>query len=196
MKKLLGLSLSLLTIAPAMDAAILGVRNGFKEPIIAVVIGSDNNFNSLNATRIEPGAEGIFGGTPNITGPLRFAFVKDLNKPTYNIFETYMGNGNDPDYASLKTQVDKDKFMREKATGYGRGYNDQTFTVWGLQAHYVTVAPSDDKYYTAADGSRQKLPKVMQTYPQDAWWQNRPWQPMKVKTVKAAAPESGQEAEW
>lgn len=195
-KMLVSLFLGALAMAPALDAAILGVRNRTGKPITVVVIGSDNNFNSLNATKVAPGAEGIFGGTPNISGPMRFAFVEDLSKAKYNIFETYMGNGNDPEFAKLKTQAEKDQFMREKATGYGRGYNNQTFTVWGLEAKYVTVSLSEDKYYTDANGTRQKLPIVMQTYPQDAWWQNRPWQPMKVKTVKAATPESGDQAEW
>lgn len=196
MKKLLMLFLGALTIAPLADAAILGVRNGTKKKMLVMGVGSDYNFNSLNAIPVDPGAEAILGGTPDITGPVRFIFAEDLTKPQYNVFETYMGNNNDPAFKALTNEADRAKFIREKATGYGAGYKDQTFTVWGSQAKYITISLSDSKTYRDTTNAIKPLPVVQQTYPQDAWWQNRPVQPMKVKTATAPAPGSGEIAEW
>jgi hypothetical protein len=209
MKKLLALSLSLLAVAPAVNATILGVRNGFPKPIYIVVVGSDYTSSSAKAARVEPGAEAIVGTAGSITGPLQFAFADDVEAAakraaagkdsTYNVFETYMSSGSDPEYAALKTDAERNKFTREKAAGYGPGYGDQTFPVPWLLCHYVTLMPSSNLYYRATDGSVKLLPMVWQTYPRDQLWQNRATNPMRVKIVKAVVTESDKtsgKAEW
>lgn len=198
MKKLLVISLALVA-AQGAQAAILEVVNGTGKKITVVVKGSDNNYNSLNAQVIPPGAKGVFGGTGGMSGPLKFAFTDEMNNAKYNIFETYIGNNTDPEYAKLKTDGERIAFKRDKAAGYGRGYDNQTFPL--VQVDFKTVTLKLDgaagaMKYKAIDGSTKALPLITQVYPLDAWWQPRPWMPVKVKVVDAVSTVTGQQSEW
>ncbi len=217
MKKLLSALLAALTFAPMAQAAVLGVRDNTGKAMRVVVVGSDNNFNSRNAQTVNNGAEGIFGGTPNVSGPMRFAFVDDLSKNTYNVFETYMGNMSDSEYANpLEKKADgslkfssytgmsldnaRNFFMRNKATGWcndpGWSGNPQTFPVSGSYCNYIKVFLSDSEFYIDTEGKKQRLPYVQMTWPLATWWQPRPVQPMRVKSVKAVVEGAGESAAW
>jgi hypothetical protein len=193
MKKLLALASVLFLFGTTAQATYLGIHNSTGKKIIVTVVGCDHAYNILNATSIDNGQEAKFFGDKLMKA--RFAFADEMGQPTYNVFETYVGDKSDPEYAACGTEICKTEFNRSKAAGYSPSDNWQTFPLTG-EPRWIQFGSTKSISYIDTKGATRDLPIVQMTWITNPWWQPRPWAPMKVKITTKAVAGSGTLDVW